>query len=311
MIRAREKEIQEILEQPPEERARKRAKCTHGPVPEDSNKYLTQASVDLRNKAERREAKKANRENAVRKIPRKRWELVKWVGKPVRDVDNSGQTLYAPSLALALVADSSCSLPKVEDVLSEGDGMTVHSWPRYIQQVLCKERGSAAAMVVVSRFVSPAWQSEWALCCMIVGGFLTNERWLAEAVAKKARPAGLFYPGIPKKGMKIHICECTQSQLPSLFDLFRVLDQLGAITLTDFGKLREAWNKYQAARGLRSQPWKTMVAVCWDTESKTALLKRLKDTERPMVLTLPDFLDKRCLVRREVVCGGCWVPVSP
>jgi hypothetical protein len=121
----------------------------------------------------------------------------------------------------------------------------------------------------------------------------------------------MFYPGIPKNGMKIHICECTQSHLPSLFDLFRALDELGAITLTDFGKLRKAWNKYQAARGLRSQPWRTMVAVCWDTVSKTALLKDLKDTEVPMVLTLPDFLDKRCQVRREVVCGGCWVPVSP
>lgn len=311
IIRAREKEIQDILEEPPEERARKRAKCIHGPVPEDSDRYLSQASVDLRNKAERRKAQKANREKAVKKIPRKRWELVKWVGKPVQDVDNSGQTLYAPSLALALIDASSHSLPKVQAVLSEGCGVTVDSWPRYIEQVVCKERSPAAAMVVVGRFESPAWQGDWALCCMIIGGFLTNARWLAEAVAKKARPTGLFYPGLLKKGMKLHICECTQSQRPSLFDLFCALEQLEKISLTSFEKLRKAWNKYQAERGLRSQPWKTMAAICWDAESKTALRQNLKDTEQPMVLTLTDFLDRHCQARREVVCGGSWVPFSP
>jgi hypothetical protein len=311
-MRAREKEIHEVLEEPPEERARKRAKCTHGPVPEDSNKYLSQASLDLRNKAERRKMQKVNKERALnKKNPRRRWELVKWVGEPAPDVDDSGQTLCAPSLALALVKDSSDSICKVQTVLSEGGGVAVQSWPRYVQEVVCKGRSPTAAMVVASKLPGVAWQNDWAISCMIIGGFCTTERWLAEAVAKKARPAGLFYPGVLQKDLKIHVCERTQAELPCLFDIFRTLHSQRKISLMDFGKLREKWKKYLADRGVRSQPWKTMVAICHDAESKTALSQNLKDTEQSLVVTLADFLHRHCRARREVVCGGCWVPPAP
>ena len=311
-IRAREKEIHEVLQEPPEERARKRAKCTHGPVPEDSNKYLTQASVDLRNKAERRKAKKVNKERALnKKNPRRRWKLVRWVGKTAPVVDDSDQNLYAPSLALALVNDSSHSMCEVQTVLSEGGGVTVQSWPTYAKEVVIKGRNPTAAMVVVASIPCDPWQNDWAISCMIIGGFLTTECWLAQAVAKKARPAGLFYPGVLQKGLQIHVCDRTQAAMPCLRDIFLVLHELRKISLVDFGTLRENWKKYLAAHGVRSQPWQKMVAICHDAESKTALSQNLKDTEQSMVVKLSDFLSRHCRVRREVVCSGCWVPCQP
>jgi hypothetical protein len=312
-MRAREKEIQEVLKESPEERARKRARCTHGPVPEDSNKYLSQASLEVRNKAVLREERKARKvERATKKNPKKRWALVKWVGKPALDADDSSQTrLYAPSLALALVQDSSRSIDKVEAVVGEGGGLTVQSWPTYLQQVVCKKRSPEAAMVVLSKFPAVSWQNDWAITCTIIGGFLTTEQWLANAVAEKARPAGLFFPGVLQKDLQIHVCEHTRAELPCLFTIFVVLHQLKKISLVGFGALREKWKRYLADRGVRSQPWTKMVTICHDAESKSVLLQDLKDNEQSMVLTVSEFLQRHCRSRREVDCGGCWVPNPP
>ena len=312
-MRAREKEIQEVLKESPEERARKRARCTHGPVPEDSNKYLSQASLELRNKAVRREERKANKvEMANKKNPQRRWVLVKWVCKPAPDADDSSQTrLYAPSLALVLVQRSSCSIDKVEAVVREGGGLAVPSWPTYLEQVVCKKRSPEAAMVVLSKLPAVSWQNDWAITCMIIGGFLTTEQWLAKAVAEKARPAGLFFPGVLQKDLKIHVCERTQDELPCLLQIFVVLHQLKKISLLGFGALREKWKRYLADRGVRSQPSSKMVTICHDAESKSVLLQDLKDTEQSMVLTVSEFLQRHCRSRREVDCGGCWVPNPP
>ena len=313
-MRAREQEIQEVLQELPEERARKRAKCMYGPVPENSNKYLSQASLELRKKAARREERKANKVNMLgKKNPSRKWALVKWLGKPAPDVDDSSSTLlYAPSLALALVKDSSQSIDKVEAVLRDGGGLTAQSWPKYIEQVVCKKRSPEAAMVVLSKLPQDRWQNDWAITCMIVGGFLTTEQWLANAVTAKARPSGLFFPGVLQKDLKIHVCEHTQAQLPSLFDIFRVLHQLKKISLMDFGALREKWKKYLADRGVKSKPSSKMVTICYDAVSKSALLQDLKDTEQSLVLTFSEFLQRHCRSRREVACGGGgWVPKPP
>ena len=309
-IRARENEIKEVLKQPPEERLKRRADCVHGPVPADTKKYLSQASVDLRNKAEKRKQLKLNRATKVRKARILGNQLVNWVSKPLKDVDHSGQTLYIPNLKLVLVAVSSGSSRAIQKVLSLS-GEAVDSWPKYIREVICNGQAPEAAMVVVRRLMSPAWQDDWGACCMIIGGFLTSEQWLAEAVTAKARPTGVFYPGLFKNGLMIHICSSIQDKLPRLFDLFRTLESLGKITLMDLPTLRKAWKNYQAARGLRSQPWKKMVGLCWDAEGKKALGSDLEDTERPILLTLPEFFNRHCPIRREVVCAGKWVPENP
>ena len=166
-------------------------------------------------------------------------------------------------------------------------------------------------MVVVRRLMGHAWQDDWGVCCMIIGSFLRSEKWLAEAVTAKARPTGVFYPGLLKNGLMIHICSSIQDKLPRLFDLLLTLESLGKITLMDLPTLRKAWNEYQAARGLRSQPWKKMVGLCWDAEGKKALERDLKDTERPILLTLPEFFSRHCPIRREVVCAGKWLPENP
>lgn len=309
-IRARENEIKEVLKQPPEERLKRRADCVHGPVPADTEKYLSKASVDLRNQAEKRKQLKFNRATKERKARIQGNQLVNWVSKPLKDVDHSGQTLYAPDLKLVLVAVSSGSSRAIQNVLSLS-GVAVDSWPKYIREVICNGHAPEAAMVVVRRLMGHAWQDDWGVCCMIIGGFLTSEKWLAEAVTAKARPTGVFYPGLLKNGLMIHICSSIQDKLPRLFDLLLTLESLGKITLMDLPTLRKAWNEYQAARGLRSQPWKKMVGLCWDAEGKKALERDLKDTERPILLTLPEFFSRHCPIRREVVCAGKWLPENP
>ena len=92
---------------------------------------------------------------------------------------------------------------------------------------------------------------------MIIGGFLTTERWLAEAITKKARPTGLFYPGLLKlkTRLKIHVCEDTKSQHPELWKLFLKLQRFQKVLLLEFKVLLREWNKYLGQRGVRSQPW--------------------------------------------------------
>ena len=309
-IRNREKELRQVLKETPEERARKRAKCSHGPVPADTGKYLSPAIAALRAKAEARG--KRLMQKTIRTPKNKERQVTTWVGKKRAADARSGQTLHAPQLVLALVGDEcpSTSLVAVEGMLGQ-DGVQVGTWPSYVREVVSKGRSPEAAMVVVTQFASPPWKNWWALACMIVGGFLTSEAWLATAVSQTARPVGLFYPGLLKKEMKLHICDDLEMASGMLCDLLRALDAEGCIVLTSYQDLREAWNKYLGDRGVRSQPWQKMVAVCAGAESKAALTKDLRDVERAMVVTLPDFLSRHCRARREVACAGCWIPATP
>lgn len=311
-IKTREKELRQVLEETPEERARKRAKCSLGPVPADTGKYLSPAIAALRAKAEARGKRKI--ENPSRANTKKvaKATATTWVGKPRADDACSGQTLHAPQLALALVADTcpSASLVAVVGMLGR-DGVRVETWPAYVRQVICKGRSSAAAIVAVTQFGNPPWKNWWVLTCMVVGGFLTSEAWLARAVSQTARPAGLFYPGLLEKDLKLHICDGLEEASSMLCDLLKALEAEGRIMLTSFQDLRKAWNKYLGDRGVRSQPWTKMAAICVGAESKAALTKDLHDVERAMVVTLPDFLSRHCRARREVACAGSWIPASP
>ena len=304
--------MRQVLEETPEERARKRAKCSHGPVPADTGKYLSPAIAALRAKAEAREKRKIKKTSRAKTNKVAKTQVTTWVGKPRADDVCSGQTLHAPQLALALVEDTcpSASLVAVMGMLGR-DGVRVGTWPSYVREVVSKGRSPEAAIVAATQFASPPWKNWWALSCMIVGGFLTREAWLARAVSQTARPMGLFYPGLLKKGLKLHICDGLEMASSMLCDLLKALEAEGRIVLTSFQDLRKAWNKYLGDRGVRSQPWQKMAAVCAGAESKAALTKDLHDVERAMVVTLPDFLSRHCRARREVACAGSWIPASP
>ena len=146
-------------------------------------------------------------------------KVVRWVGKAtgVPDVENSGETWkYHANLGLAMVSQFSKSLTKIREVLYKGKskGLRIDSVGVYITEVVKNNRKPEAAMVVIEKLVNEAYiKSPWTLCCMIIGGFLTTERWLAEAITKKARPTGLFYPGLLKlkTRLKIHVCACADA----------------------------------------------------------------------------------------------------
>ena len=200
------------------------------------------------------------------------------------------------------------SLTKIREVLYKGKskGLRIDSVGVYITEVVKNNRKPEAAMVVIEKLVNEAYiKSPWTLCCMIIGGFLTTERWLAEAITKKARPTGLFYPGLLKlkTRLKIHVCEDTKSQHPELWKLFLKLQRFQKVLLLEFKVLLREWNKYLSQRGVRSQPWRQMVAI---VVNKPKVCETLKVVEKPMVLTLSEFLQRYCPVNREFVCSGNW-----
>ena len=92
---------------------------------------------------------------------------------------------------------------------------------------------------------------------MIVGGFLTSEAWLEQSISqKKKQPQGLFYPGLIKKSLQVHICSSVESEMGMLCDLLKALGDEGAVALLSLPQLRKAWAEYLGSHGLRSQPWK-------------------------------------------------------
>ena len=320
--RVREASINEVENLPEAERARKRARLG---VPQDSGKFETPKSKDLREKAEQRGAKKARRYSVVgldvdRAAPKKKAQRRKhrWAGLD-RDSAAGSETPAADgktSVPQAVVDNKTVMLlmprpkhPSTELLLRRGFCPAVNLFS-YAKHVL-SPAGAAKAVIVLDRLAPACATTNIAMIFgRVLGGFITTEGWLHRATESNKPPQGFQYKGIVKRNIEIGMSPGLANRHPKLHALFKSLDEAAASTIVFHENIRmvqQRFNELFKEKGKRSKPALRATWLCLneaDVEIESSKYK-LEDPVKDIVQPSDVFL-RNASKAGQPVCPGNW-----
>jgi len=323
--RRRDRQVEEVVNLPQDERAQKLRRTALGavPVPAEKGLFVTDAIKDVRAKAAERERKKMEnieqthavgstgsapkakaKAKAKSGLTGSRWR------RELKEEDAHADctaTRDTKKGQLVLLENKEVKWPTL---LSHGTGWWVcHTWPGWLKQAL--ERSSSLGgrfghlkRTIVLKDVHDGTVDRncTALCGRLVGGFLTTEQQVTRSQRSRSAPAqGVWYTGVAHGGP---VCLWLSPKLlenkalePAL-ECLKALCGLEESTLREessLAKIQRNYRKHKAEKGTRSKPWKQFAALVDDDVEQ----KERDSKEFPrLVRTFHAWLEERSHVPR-------------
>lgn len=201
-------------------------------------------------------------------------------------------------------------VPELHDVLLRRTWLLFTNWVSMLRERQQGGKGPERTVVIARCLAAGGLQAnETALLCRIFGGFLTSLSWVQRALSSPGqRPLCVFYQGIGKGVLTVHLSEKLRAARTQVCDLFRCLRDLGfrSVRLLDsVEELRHAYRRDLSARGERSRPWTRVNCLALDSTDQTRLQEAHFPDHARAVCTLSDWLDSHSPAKPGE-CPGYW-----
>jgi hypothetical protein len=322
--RKRDRQVEEAVNLPQDERAQKLRRTALGavPVPADTDLFVTDAIKDARAKAAERERKKTENIDQTHAVgstgsaPKAKAKVKpgltgsRWK-KELKEEDaheDCTATRDTKKGQLVLLENKEVKWP---NLLSHETGWRVcHTLPGWLKQAFDRSSnlgGRAGhlkrSIVLKDVHAGTVDHNCTALCGRLVGGFLTTEQQVIRSQHSRREPAqGVWYTGVAHGG---EVCLWLSPKLRENKALEPALDCLKALCAwegcsalreeSSLAKIQKKYRKHKEEKGARSKPWTNFAALVDDDVE----VKERASQEFPrLVRTFHAWLEERSHVQR-------------
>ena len=296
--------MSKVLLECPEGRAEKRKRTSvGGAIPEDTDKFVTPAIQQVRDKAAKRRDQKGVRVSGASKTKTPK-NAHRWLGQgrggrapPVCGGDPPGGEPAQIRLNVLLPSNDH----PARDVLFRRQAAISSSPARFMERAI-RTRPKWPRLLVV-----PAFQPDTLFCdavwVRVFGGFVTCTDWLMEALRADRAPRGVSYRGVVEKRLTVCLTEgMVANHVKASLALKVAMQECNRVTDgVSIESMVVEYQAYRESKGDKSQPWRSMCIVVAEDEHPV-IVEQLGEASR-MVRTLTDFLNEFSVAKRQPAPG--------